>query len=116
MASPRATASHPHFRHGMARAAAIALALIGVSLVAGILGYHHFAELGWVDSFYAASMILSGMGPTEPLPSSAAKIFAGLYALYSGLVLIASTAVILSPFMSRVLHVFHAERDERAGK
>jgi hypothetical protein len=116
MASPHPTASHQHFRHGMARAAAIAGALIGVSLLAGILGYHHFAGFGWVDSFYGASMILSGMGPTEPLPSSAAKIFAGVYALYSGLVLIASTAVILSPFMTRVLHVFHAERDERDGK
>ena len=100
------------FRHGMARAGAIAGALVGISLLVGVLGYHHFVTLGWVDSFYSASMILGGMGPTEPLRSDPAKIFAGLYALYSGLVLIAATGVILSPFMSRVLHVFHAEHDD----
>jgi MFS family permease len=104
------------FRHGLLRAGAIAGVLVGVSLLAGILGYHHFADLGWVDSFYVAAMILGGMGPTDPLRSDPAKIFAGLYALYSGLVLIASTAVILSPFMTHVLHVFHAEHDKEDGK
>ena len=82
----------------------------------GGAGWHHFARLGWVDSFDSAAMILGGMGPTEPLQSDGAKIFAGLYALYSGLVLIASTAVILSPFMTHVLHAFHAEDDLRDGK
>ena len=104
------------FRHGLARAGAIAGALVSASLLVGILGYHHVAELDWVDSFYSASMILGGMGPTEPLRSSGAKIFAGLYALYSGLVLIASTAVVLSPFMTHVLHAFHADHDEKDGK
>jgi hypothetical protein len=104
------------FRHGLLRAGAIAGALVAVSLLVGILGYHHFAALGWVDSFYSASMILGGMGPTEPLPSSPAKIFAGVYALYSGLVLIASTGVVLSPFMTHVLHAFHAEDDVENGK
>ena len=99
------------FRHGLARAGAIAGALVGVSLLVGVLGYRHFASLGWIDSFYSASMILGGMGPTEPLTSDPAKIFAGLYALYSGLVLIASTAIVLSPFMAHVLHAFHAEHD-----
>ena len=103
-------------RHGLLRAVAIAGALVAVSLLVGVLGYHHFAALGWVDAFYSASMILSGMGPTEQLPSGQAKIFAGLFALYSGLVLIASTAVLLGPFMTHVLHVFHAEHDEEEGK
>ena len=97
------------FRRGLLRAVLLAGALVAGSLLVGILGYHHFASLGWVDSFYSASMILSGMGPTEVLPSSEAKIFAGLFALYSGLVLIASTALLLGPFMTHVLHVFHAE-------
>jgi hypothetical protein len=104
------------FRHGLLRAGLIAGALVGISLLVGILGYHHFAGFGWIDSFYGASMILSGMGPTDPLPSSPAKIFAGLFALYSGLVLIASTAVLLSPFMTHVLHAFHAEHDGEEGK
>jgi len=104
------------FRHGLLRAGAIAGALVAISLLVGVLGYHHFAALGWIDSFYSAAMILGGMGPTEPLPSDQAKIFAGLYALYSGLVLIASTALLLAPFMTHVLHVFHAEHDEEGGK
>ena len=118
MTTPHVTVAHRRrvFRHGLLRAGAIAGALVCVSLAVGILGYHHFGGLGWVDSFYSASMIMSGMGPTESLPSSRAKIFAGLYALYAGLVLIASTAVLLGPFMTHVLHVFHAEHDEEGGK
>ena len=104
------------FRHGLLRAGLIAGALVAASLLVGILGYRHIAGFGWVDSFYSASMILSGMGPTDPLPTHPAKIFAGVYALYSGLVLIASTAVLLGPFMTHVLHVFHAEHDEEEGK
>lgn len=103
------------FRYGLLRAGLVAGVLVAVSLVAGILGYHHFARLGWVDAFYSASMIMSGMGPTEALTTREAKLFAGVYALYSGLVLIASTAVILSPFMTRVLHAFHAEQDAGGG-
>jgi hypothetical protein len=97
MATPHHGPAHRRriFRHGLARAGAIAGVLVVLSLLIGILGYHQFAELGWVDSFYNASMILGGMGPTEPLRTNGAKIFAGLYALYSGLVLIASTAVAL---------------------
>ncbi len=118
MASKRHGPAHRRqvFRHGLLRAGLIAGALVGISLLVGILGYHHFAGLGWVDSFYSAAMILGGMGPTEPLPSDQAKIFAGLYALYSGLVLIASTAVVLAPFMTHVLHAFHAENDGEDGK
>ena len=118
MASPHHGPAHRRrvFRHGLARAGAIAGVLVGLSLLAGILGYHRFAGLGWVDSFYSASMILSGMGPAESLQTTEAKVFAGLYALYSGLVLIASTAVVLSPFMTHVLHAFHADRDARDGK
>jgi hypothetical protein len=117
MAHPRHSPSHRRqvFRHGLLRAGAIAGLLVGVSLLIGIWGYHEFAGLGWVDSFYSASMILSGMGPAESLVSTRAKVFAGIYALYSGLVLIASTGVVLSPFMARVLHAFHAEEDPGRG-
>jgi hypothetical protein len=104
------------FRHGLQRAGLVAGALVAASLLVGILGYRHIAGFGWVDSFYSASMILGGMGPTEPLSTNPAKIFAGVYALYSGLVLIASTAVLLSPFMTHVLHAFHAEHDVEEGK
>jgi hypothetical protein len=103
-------------RRGLLRAGMIAGALVGISLVVGILGYRHFAGLGWIDSFYNASMIMSGMGPTDVPLSSEAKIFAGVYAIYSGLVLIAATGVVLSPFMTHVLHAFHAEHDSQDGK
>jgi hypothetical protein len=103
-------------RHGLMRAGMIAGVIVGISLLVGIAGYHHFAGLGWVDSFYSASMIMSGMGPTDVLRSSEAKVFAGVYAIYSGLVLIASTGVVLSPFMTHVLHAFHAEHDARDGE
>jgi hypothetical protein len=118
MSHPRHSPSHRRqvFRHGLLRAAAVAGALVGGSLLLGIWGYHEFAGLGWVDAFYSASMILSGMGPAESLTSTRAKVFAGIYALYSGLVLIASTAVVLSPFMTRVLHAFHAEEDPPRGR
>ncbi len=118
MTTPRHGPAHRRrlFRHGLARAGLIAGVMVGVSLVVGIAGYHPVAGLGWIDAFYSASMILSGMGPAETLPTARAKIFAGVYALYSGLVLIASTGVVLSPFMARVLHAFHAERDEGGGR
>jgi hypothetical protein len=118
MATPHQGRAHRRrvFRNGLARAGAIGGALVGFSLLAGVLGYHHFAGLDWIDSFYNASMILGGMGPTEPLRTNEAKIFAGVYALYSGLVLIASTAVVLSPFMTHVLHAFHADRDAKDRK
>jgi len=103
-------------RNGLVRAAMIAGVIVGISLAVGVLGYHHFAGLGWIDSFYSASMIMSGMGPTDVLRTSEAKVFAGVYALYSGLVLIASTGVVLSPFMTHVLHAFHAEHDSEDGK
>jgi len=103
-------------RRGLVRAGMIAGLLVAVSLVVGILGYRHFAGLGWVDSFYSASMIMSGMGPTDVLRSNEAKIFAGVYAIYSGLVLIASTGVVLSPFMTHVLHAFHAENESSDGE
>ena len=111
---PNGKSNHrKNFRHGLLRAGLLAGALVLASLGVGIVGYRRFAGLGWVDSFYSASMIMSGMGPTEALRTAEAKIFAGIYALYSGLVLIASTGVVLSPFMTRVLHAFHAEQDAR---
>jgi hypothetical protein len=83
--------------------------LIAVSLSIGMVGYHTLAGLSWVDAFLDASMILSGMGPLAPLQTNAAKIFAGCYALYSGLALLTTAGVILAPVVHRVLHKFHLE-------
>lgn len=87
---------------------AVALVLIGLSLAIGILGYRYFEGMTGVDAFLNAAMILGGMGPvkTEGL-SEAGKVFAGLYALYSGLAFIAVMGLMLAPVIHRVLHRFH---------
>ena len=88
--------------------------LIGFSLGLGILGYHFIAEFNWIDSLLNAAMILTGMGPVGALNSDAAKLFASVYALFSGVVFITATGILLTPIFHRVLHRFHLEeRDLR---
>lgn len=90
----------------------VAFGIISVSLVIGISGYHYIAGFNWIDSLLEASMILGGMGPIKELPNDAAKIFASLYALFSGLVLIALMGIILSPVVHRVMHKFHVDEKD----
>ena len=98
-----------HFLGRMVRHAAAAIALILGSLAIGVWGYHHFEALPWLDAFLNASMILGGMGPVNPIGTDAGKLFAGTYALYSGLVFIAVAGLVLTPAVHRVLHTFHWE-------
>ena len=98
------------FARRLARAGACALLLIAVSLIAGMIGYHYLESLAWIDAFANAAMILSGMGPLNPLQTWGGKLFAGLYALYSGLALIAVATLLLAPVIHRVLHRFHIEK------
>ena len=91
---------------------AVALGLICVALLIGIAGYHFLAGFNWIDSLLEASMILGGMGPIKELPSDAAKIFASIYALFSGLLLIAMMGIILSPVIHRVMHKFHVDEKD----
>ena len=92
-------------------AAGLALLLIGVSLLAGMFGYHEFENMSWVDAYLSAAMILSGMGPVgEPL-STAGKLFAGSYALYSGFVALICVGVLGAPVLHRFLHRFHIDED-----
>jgi hypothetical protein len=86
-----------------------ALELIGVSLVIGMVGYHGLARESWVDAFLDTSMLLGGMGPVGNLSTNPAKVFAGLFALYAGLVFLAVTILLLTPVFHRVLHLFHWE-------
>ena len=97
------------FHRRLLGAVGLAVVLIGCSLVLGILGYHFIGGLRWVDALLDAAMILSGMGPVSPLTSDAAKVFAAGYALFSGLILIGATGIVLSPVFHRVLHKFHVE-------
>jgi hypothetical protein len=93
----------------LARSAAIAAALIGFSLGLGVLGYHNFERLGWIDSLLDASMILGGMGPVHPIETTAGKLFASFYALFSGVAFLTMAAVLVAPVLHRFLHHFHVE-------
>ena len=94
---------------GNALAAFIGIAL---ALAIGVIGYHVTAGLGWIDSLLNASMILGGMGPVDPLPTSTAKLFASFYALFSGLVFIGVAGVLFAPVLHRFLHQFHLELED----
>jgi hypothetical protein len=114
--SPAKPQPHPRrpFYHQFLRALGLSAGLIGFSLCLGILGYHFIAGFTWVDSLLNAAMILAGMGPVGTLNSDAAKVFASAYALFSGVVFISATGILLSPMFHRVLHRFHIEeRDSR---
>ena len=100
----------------LARHAALGLSVIVVSLGIGMAGYHVFEKLPWVDAFVNAAMILSGMGPVATLQTNGGKIFAGCYALFSGLTLIAILGIIFAPVVHRALHKFHLEDEGRARK
>ena len=77
----------------------IVLALVIVGLAIGMIGYHHLAHMDWVDSFLNASMILGGMGPVEPIQPRQGKIFAGIYALFSGLIFVVIIAFVLNEIL-----------------
>jgi len=85
------------------------LGLVALCLGTGMCGYHGFEKMGWIDSFVNASMILSGMGPVGELKTDGGKLFAGCYALFSGLALTVVVGVILAPVIHRALHKFHLE-------
>jgi len=87
----------------------LASLLILLGLLVGIIGYHFIAGFNFVDSLLEASMILGGMGPVRELPNDTAKVFASIYALFSGVIFIALMGIILSPIAHRVMHKFHID-------
>lgn len=101
--------SKAEFRKRVGRHGLVALGIVAFGLGLGVAGYHFFAQLGWIDSLLNASMILGGMGPVDQLKDNAAKIFASVYALFSGLAFISIMSVLVAPFAHRMLHRFHAE-------
>ena len=102
----------PVFIRRVAESLAMAIILIGISLFIGIAGYHWIAGLGWIDSLLEASMILGGMGPVKELHTSEAKLFASLYALFSGLVFIGIIGLVLAPMAHRMMHSFHIDEKD----
>jgi hypothetical protein len=97
------------FYRRLGRSFLIGQAIVVLSLAGGMAGYHCLEGMPWVDAFANAAMILSGMGPLEPMKTTAGKFFAGCYALYSGLALITIAAITFSPVVHRFLHRFHLE-------
>ena len=89
-----------------------AIALLTISVAIGVLGYHYFGNLGWLDSFYNASMILTGMGPVNEMTTQAAKIFASFYALFSGVVFLSTVAIFFAPFAHRIMHLLHVDNEK----
>ena len=100
-------ASKKVFVQRLTRNGWIGLLLLIFSLGIGMLGYHFLENLSWIDSLLNASMILGGMGPVTPLQTNAGKIFASFYAIYSGVILLASVGILIAPIFHRFLHRFH---------
>jgi hypothetical protein len=103
----------PSYYARLARSAAIGLAVIVTALGAGMIGYHHFEGMPWIDAFANAAMILSGMGPLAPLTTAGGKLFAGFYALFSGLAFVVIMGIVFAPVVHRFMHRFHLEMDKK---
>ena len=102
----------PDFLRRQLYSLGVGMLLIAVALFGGMLGYHKLVGLTWIDAYENAAMILSGMGPVATPATSAGKIFAGSYALFSGIAVLAITAVIAAPLVHRFLHRLHADPGE----
>ncbi|HEU4403396.1 MAG TPA: hypothetical protein VFT43_14960 [Candidatus Polarisedimenticolia bacterium] len=105
----RALPPRAAFARRLLRNGAIGFGIIVACLSLGIVGYHVCGGLGWLDALLNASMILTGMGPVDPMTSAAAKLFASFYALFSGVAFITTMGVLLAPVVHRFLHRFHLE-------
>jgi hypothetical protein len=97
----------------MARHGGFAAGVLAVSLAVGIVGYHAFERLSVVDGFLNSAMLLGGMGPVDPPKTTPGKLFAGIYALYAGLIVITVASLVGAPIFHRLLHRFHWEEQEK---
>jgi hypothetical protein len=101
------------FAQRMAVHVAFAAGLVGVSLLGGMWGYAHYEHLAWRDAFLNTAMLLGGMGPVDPLRSNGGKVFAGIFALYAGMVFLVVAGLLLVPVIHRIAHLFHFEGAQR---
>ncbi len=105
----------PRFLRRVALSLVFTLTILLIALSIGAVGYHAVADLSWIDSILNASMILTGMGPVAPMTTTASKLFASGYALFSGVIFLSSIGFLLAPLFHRILHKFHlddsADRD-----
>jgi hypothetical protein len=99
--------TRPVFWHRLIQHAALALGVVIFSLIIGMAGYSGFEHMSLLDSFLNTAMLLGGMGPVNPPVTPAGKLFAGIFALYAGLVFIVTAALLFTPLMHRLMHRFH---------
>jgi hypothetical protein len=103
----------PRFLVRVGKYGLFAACLIVFSVVIGMLGYHSFAGLSWLDSFHMACLILTGMGPVSEMKTSGAKLFDSIYALYSGVAFLSIVAVFFAPVVHRLLHILHVNDEDK---
>ena len=108
-------ASRRRFAWRLSIAAALWLIIAAVGLAIGMAGYAYYEGMTLADAYVNAAMILSGMGPVQELKTTAGKVFAGSYAIFSGLIIVIASGFVLAPIFHRVLHRFHVEsgKDDR---
>ena len=101
------------FARRMADHLGLAATLVGISLLGGMWGYEHYEHLPWRDAFVNTAMLLGGMGPVDPLHSNGGKVFAGIFALYAGLVFLVVAGLLLLPVLHRIAHKLHFDERPR---
>jgi hypothetical protein len=102
------------FAWRMLASGGIAFAIVSVGLLLGVLGYHYWGRLHWLDALVNASMILGGMGPVDPITTASGKWFESIYALFSGVAFLTSVGVFLAPALHRMLHSLHLDTGDDA--
>lgn len=108
----QALVSRTVFYKRVATSMVLGLSAVVIAQFIGMLGYHFYEKMSWIDAFVNAAMILSGMGPLEPLKTTGGKLFAGFYALFSGLSFILIVGIIFAPIIHRIFHKFHLDDDK----
>jgi hypothetical protein len=101
-----------HFVRRLALHVTGSMALLLGSLLFGMAGYGYFEDLAWRDAFLNSAMLLGGMGPVDPPGTDGGKVFAGVYALYAGLIFILAAGLVFVPVLHRLLHKFHWDEDQ----
>lgn len=100
------------FARRVVRYALLSALLVAAALSIGVVGYHVFEGLPWLDALLNASMILGGMGPVDDIASPAGKLFASFYALFSGLLFVGAASIVVAPFVHRVMHRLHLDDED----
>jgi hypothetical protein len=90
-----------------------AAGIVALSLGIGVVGYHAFESLSWIDALLNASMILGGMGPVDPIHTTAGKLFASFYSLFSGILFLVVVGIIVAPLAHRLMHRMHMEEQQQ---